>query len=224
MLTAGVVVARGEISPHENALTLVHESDGVQIHHRQIGGSAYLETREVSFFPATPVEVFSVLTDYDKFADFIPSLKMSRIISREANKVWVHQVMSFPTPIADREFVVRVTLPEKIVVGSVILISWQLDAEQTQKTVPSSAVIPKVLSGSWELEPHKGGAATSATYTVQLLCGGRLAPGGLPARAARVQTASQDRANSEAAARIGGKAPVLPPRRAQINGAPDNEP
>ena len=51
------------------------------------------------------------------------------------------------------------------------------------------------------------------------VCGGRLALGGLPARAVRVQTASHNRANSEAGVRIGEKA-ILPVRRVQMNGQP----
>jgi ribosome-associated toxin RatA of RatAB toxin-antitoxin module len=96
-------------------------------------------------------KVFSVITDYEKYSQFLPEVKRISISDREGNKVQVHYELELIKTI-------RYTL--------------QLE-EQPPRKVSWSLVKGEWMrqnQGAWTLEPV-GPTRTQATYSIEMVLG-----------------------------------------------------
>lgn len=117
--------------------------------------------------------LYTVITDYDNFAAFIPYVTSSRIL-RQKGKTWqVHQHLHFPGPLADRYYTFAsraLSRPRK----NNLCVEWHLVPEDGETASAEDGVIPSAFSGSWQLTPHENGTVTEAVYSVHFDPGGAL--------------------------------------------------
>ncbi len=122
----------------------------VQAQHRD--GAFLVEA--VAVFPADPRVAWQVLTDYDRYADFIPDLRSSRIVARSGSGTVVEQR-------GQAGFLfIRIPLEVRYLVE-----------ETPYRTVRSRAIGGdfREMDGRYELSPVPGG--------LRLTYSGRLVPG-----------------------------------------------
>lgn len=96
--------------------------------------------------------VWNVITDYERYLDFIPNLKQVKILEKTANTTTVFfEVLAFKVGIIEIDTVY--TLKFTFYPHNKVIISWV-----------SGKV--KSVNGSWELFPIEGGKKTAAFYTL----------------------------------------------------------
>lgn len=96
-------------------------------------------------------QVWSVLTDYEGLADFIPSLKASRRISHPENGIRIEQIGS--------ESLLKLKFCARVVLDMVEHFPHRLSFEMVEGDF-------KQFSGEWQLQPCEVG--TKLTYTLNV--------------------------------------------------------
>jgi ribosome-associated toxin RatA of RatAB toxin-antitoxin module len=133
---------------------------------------------------AAPVEkVFSVVTDYERYKEFMPLTTVSEIRRREGDTVWFYTELKFPLKTINYEIKIKL---DKV--------RWRTDWTLVDGNLKSN-------EGSWQLEAHDGGTETYATYTVFIAPGfaipgfimSKLMQGSLPDLLKVVRTRAGDR-------------------------------
>jgi coenzyme Q-binding protein COQ10 len=100
---------------------------------------------------APPEKVFDVITDYSRYAEFLPEVKKVSVSERRENEVKVHYEVTVVKTIR-YTILAREERPRKM--------SWSfVDGEMMRDN-----------KGSWVLEPE-GEGRTRATYTVEMALG-----------------------------------------------------
>ncbi|RME16288.1 MAG: polyketide cyclase [Bdellovibrio sp.] len=102
------------------------------------------QTTEV--FNCTPEQFFKIITDYEKYPEFLTEVKECRILQEEGNKKLVEYKINLI-----RSFTYRLWMTEE----PFTKVSWVFD----------SGDLFKVSTGSWVLEEDAG--KTRATYTLE---------------------------------------------------------
>ena len=151
---------------------------------RRIGDvDIYLRPVEESAFPAllaharidAPVRaIYAVISDYDHFRDFIPSVLDSRTLKRQGSTAWVYQRLGFPLMVTDRHYVIKVTDTLDQAEAGTIRVEWHMDREQSRSLLFDSAVLPDTFSGSWQLTALEEGRLSDARYSIHVEPGGML--------------------------------------------------
>ncbi len=185
------------VQPISQGWQLVKEADGIRIFHRSVYGSAYPQAMARTVFGAPPQRVHAVISDYDRFADFIPYVLESETLGRREGIRWVYQRIRFPGPISDRQYIIRVEDLLGQARQGYYRVQWRLATNGKYPIPDRSGVVPTIMSGFWDLRPAAEGTDTDATYVVHLEPGGML-PAWLMAFAAdsylsRVMAAVRDR-------------------------------
>lgn len=122
----------------------VHKLEGRR---RQIEASIHIQT---------PIEhLWNILTDYEKLADFIPNLKISRLVDHPQGQIRLEQVGS-------QQFL-KVNFSARVV----------LDMQEDFPNAIYFQIVEgdfKHFAGAWKLEPEKaeGVAAVKLTYQVEI--------------------------------------------------------
>lgn len=151
-----------------------------RIYHRDVQASPVPMIMIATTFKAPPGRVHAVVTDYDRFAEFIPNVLESRVLTRERSHQWVFHHLHFPGPVADRVYVFMSTdSPGSEQSG--YRVEWHLSERQFPGVDVSAGIRPQRFSGFWELRPAADGAATEARYAVHSDPGGYI-PAWLVAR------------------------------------------
>lgn len=148
----------------------------VDIYRQSINGSGFPAVRAHARISASAKALYAVISDYEHFRDFIPSVLDSRVLARQMSTLSVYQRLGFPLMVADRHYVIQVT--ENLVQAGegLLRVTWQLDRQQSLSMTSGSAVVPDAFSGSWRLAELEQGRATDATYSIHVEPGGRLPP------------------------------------------------
>jgi len=146
----------------------------VDIYRQPINGSRFPAVRAHARINASAKALYAVISDYEHFRDFIPSVLDSRVLARQMSTLSVYQRLGFPLMVADRHYVIQVT--ENLVQAGegLLRVTWQLDRQQSLSLTSGSAVVPDAFSGSWRLAELEEGRATDATYSIHVEPGGRL--------------------------------------------------
>ncbi len=160
----------------------VRESAAGVLLHRCRKGSDLPEVMIRTRFQAPPGRVHAVVTDYDRFAEFIPNVGVSRVLEEQADGTrWVYHHLRFPAPVADRVYVIRSRDRASRRSGGYYRVDWELAERAFAVLQDAAGVRPAAFSGFWELAPADGGGATDARYSVYSDPGG-LVPDWLVAR------------------------------------------
>jgi len=152
---------------------LVSEADSVCVYTRRSQASGMHEILAVATIGASPALLREVISDYARYPDFMPYVRASKVLKRDANTAWVFQQLSFPFPISDRYYTIRVSSEPGAASDNGTRISWSLarDAESSNR---GEGVSMLVNDGFWDLRPLEGGASTRVTYFIHTNPGGSL--------------------------------------------------
>lgn len=151
---------------------LVRDGDGIGIYRQTLPDTIAPRLRARGIIGAPPRRVYEVVSDYDNFADFVPYVTLSRTLVREdAGSRRVHQRLRLPGPVADREYVLRITDFVEAAPDYRYRVQWRLDPEATANQEPVG-IVPTFFSGAWELRDGPKPGTTEATYTIHFDPGG----------------------------------------------------
>jgi len=152
---------------------LVSEADLICVYTRKSQASGMHEILAVATIDASPALVREVISDFARYPDFMPYVQASKVLKQEGNTAWVFQQLSFPFPISNRYYTIRVSSDSGLASGGGVRISWSLarDAESSSR---GEGVPMLVNDGFWDLRPLEGGASTRVTYFIHTNPGGSL--------------------------------------------------
>ena len=172
VMSPTVVAALEGLAPED--WTFSRRLGDVDIYRQPINGSRFPAVRAHARINASAKALYAVISDYEHFRDFIPSVLDSRVLARQMSTLSVYQRLGFPLMVADRHYVIQVT--ENLVQAGegLLRVTWQLDRQQSLSLTSGSAVVPDAFSGSWRLAELEQGRATDATYSIHVEPGGRL--------------------------------------------------
>lgn len=119
-----------------------------------------------------PDVLYSIIWDYEHFADFIPNVKNSRLLAKQADRVWVYQQLHLPGPARDRHYVIVSSNFDSKPAQHHYRVEWNLS---TQYPLPDAdlQVTPEHFRGCWKIEAQTPRGLT-ASYWIELEPGGLL--------------------------------------------------
>ena len=143
-----------------------------QIYHRAVTGSSLPEAMIVARFAAPPARVHALVTDYGHFAEFIPDVAESRVLSQSGDRQWVFHHLHFAGPVADRAYVIESTDAASRPQEHYYRVDWALSSRDFPGINYTTWIRPRAFSGFWDLRPVENGLATEARYAVRSDPGG----------------------------------------------------
>jgi hypothetical protein len=145
----------------------VQRADDVEIQRRTLTDSGIPEVRGLVRFAVPPVTVYQLVSDYNSFPEFIPSVAESRVLARDGTATRVYQRLDLPAPVKDRHYVIDVT-DEVSTNESVIDVRWQLAHRESESLPSNGALLPGAFAGSWHLAARAGQDGCDAVYTIHV--------------------------------------------------------
>ena len=144
-------------------------SDGIEVRARIDASIGQGETLATGLIKAPLSRVWSVLIALDKYREYMPYMRESRVIRRTSKHIW--QYCRTDTPVvSDRDYTLRFTLTK----GDQTT-PWLIDFTQDNLVGPepvAGVVRVSLVKGSWELRSVQDGRATQATYRLKTNPGG----------------------------------------------------
>ena len=121
---------------------------------------------------ADPELLYRIIWDYEHFADYIPNVKSSRVLAKQADRVWVYQQLNLPGPARDRHYVLVSSNRESKPAQHQYRVHWNLS---TQYPLPNTEhpIKPEHFRGCWGISASKQHGLV-ASYWVELDPGGLL--------------------------------------------------
>jgi polyketide cyclase/dehydrase/lipid transport protein len=213
-------VSGAAVAPWET----VHTEDGLVVQSRARPGSAIAELRAEGAIAAPPAVVRAVVADVERYPEFMPYVKVSRVLARDSGgDTVVYQRLSFGAlrllGVGDRDYVIRIT--EQVLASPtgqpVFRRRWNL-ADAAGAPPPEDSVIRLAVDrGLWELGPaDPAGTRTRAIYCLFTDPGGSLPAWvanqanrtGIPDVFAAVRKAATDPRYAGATAPVAASAPL----------------
>lgn len=152
----------------------VSERDGLQLYNRAVPGAAVPAALARVRIEVPPARLFAAITDYDRFAEFVPYVASSRVLHHEAGLRRVSQHLRFPGPVADRHYVIESRDSITSSPRERWRVEWRLVPEKDLLASGETGITPNAFTGYWELAPVAGGTATDAIYSLHFDPGGAL--------------------------------------------------
>ena len=141
----------------------------VTVETRAIPGRDVKQVSAQGLIDAPPHVVRAVIADLERYPAFMPYVKESRVLGRDASgDVQNYQRLSFGLPfVQDRHYVIRITEREyrEPGRGRGWVFVWRLE-EGLPSGASASAVRVSVNSGYWDLRPVGAGSASEVRYCV----------------------------------------------------------
>ena len=166
------MTARGVPDDVQSPWRMITETAQGRLYHRVVEGSSFPEVMIVTRLEAPPSRVRAAVTDYDRFAEFIPNVAESRVLQQEGGRQWVFHRLHFGAPFADRVYVIESSEAASRPRENHYRIEWTLSARRFPALDETGGVNPRALSGFWDLRPLAHGNATEAAYAVHCDPGG----------------------------------------------------
>lgn len=113
-------------------------------------------TRADSLIARPPAQVWSVLTDFERWPDFMPLIEKTQVAKRDGSRLWIAQ--QFKVMFVSMGHTTIYELDSRD--GR---LSWQLDTEAPHDIAASE--------GAWQLVPVADGRETLVRYTAQMRAG-----------------------------------------------------
>lgn len=152
----------------------VSERDGLRLYNRAVPGAAVPGALARVHIEVPPARLFAVITDYDRFAEFVPYVIRSRVVHREDGLRRVSQHLRFPRPVADRHYVIESRDSVTPFPQERWRVEWHLVPDTYRPAADEAGITPAMFTGYWELAPASGGTATDAIYSLHFDPGGAL--------------------------------------------------
>ncbi len=137
-----------------------------QIYHHEVAGSSIPRVKIVTNYDASPARVHALVTDYDRFAAFVPNVAESRVVLARDSDQWVFHHLHFPGPVADRAYLIKSTDRESRPDENYFRVAWDLADREFPDVDLSAGTRPDAFSGYWELHPGKTRDSTEAHYAI----------------------------------------------------------
>ena len=138
------------------------EARAVEVRTEKLEGRQRQITATINI-PHSIENVWSILTDYERLAEFIPSLKKSRQIDHPNNGIRLEQIGS--------ESLLKLKFCARVVLDMFESFPHRLGFEMVEGDF-------KQFGGEWQLQPLPDNRGTELTYTLQVLPS-RLMPVGM---------------------------------------------
>ena len=143
--------------------------DGIHVRARIDQSLGQGETLATGRIDAPVDKVWAALVALDRYQDYMPYMRQSRVVKRSAQHSW--QYCRTDTPVvSDRDYTLRFTFKR----GDQST-PWVIHFTQDNAAGPApiaGVVRLSVVTGSWELKSVQGGRATQATYRLKTNPGG----------------------------------------------------
>lgn len=152
----------------------VSERDGLRLYNRSVPGAGVPAALAHVRIEVPPARLFAVITDYDRFSEFVPYVAYSRVQRREDGLRRVSQHLRFPGPVADRHYVIESRDSVTPSPQERWRVDWRLVVETNIPSSDNNGITPVAFTGYWELTPAAGGMATDAIYSLHFNPGGAL--------------------------------------------------
>ena len=152
----------------------VSDRNGLRLYNRAVPGAAVPAALARVRIEVPPARLFAVITEYDRFAEFVPYVMHSRVVRRDAGLRRVSQHLHFPGPVADRHYVIESRETVTPSPQERWRVEWHLVPESDSPTSGKTGITPNAFTGYWELTPLAGGTATDAIYSLHFDPGGAL--------------------------------------------------
>lgn len=179
----GVAAGDGNWQRVTDGWEYLRRVDGIELYRKPVAGSRFPALQARTRLAAPAANVFRVISDYDQFTDFIPSVSASRVLERSGANTMVYQRLDLPLLFADRQYVIQVTDALEDAHQGLVRVNWQLDKRRSHALPASDAVLPEAFSGFWHLRDAPDKSGCKAIYAIHVEPGGRL-PAWLFSRAA----------------------------------------
>jgi hypothetical protein len=152
----------------------VDGGEGVCVYNRRVPGSPIRAVMARAVIDAAPQRAFAVIGDYAHYADFMPYVSDSRVLTDTGATRRVFLALDFPLFISDRYSTIELSEAGGQPGQAVHRIEWTL-AAQAEAVSPGAGGEPlRVNDGVWELRPLDGGRRTDVLYYVHTDPGGYL--------------------------------------------------
>jgi ribosome-associated toxin RatA of RatAB toxin-antitoxin module len=139
------------------------DTDGVRTYNRKAPSSDIQEVLAKAILDHPPERLFAVISDYDRYADFMPYVKRSESVRREGGFRWVFQHLVFPFPISDRHYTIKLSDIESRPNDGFYCIEWTLDKQESVKR-GAAGITPAFNDGLWILRRLEASQKTDVTY------------------------------------------------------------
>jgi ribosome-associated toxin RatA of RatAB toxin-antitoxin module len=153
-------VDEGALSAH--AWEFYAETDGVRAYNRKAPSSNIQEVLAKAIIDHPPERLFAVISDYDRYADFMPYVKRSESVRTADGVRWVFQHLVFPFPISDRHYTIKLSALESRPNDGFYCIQWTLDKQESVKRA-AAGITPAFNDGLWILRRLEA-SKTDVTY------------------------------------------------------------
>jgi uncharacterized protein YndB with AHSA1/START domain len=162
-----------DVKSPEKKWTEAYRHDNLVIFTKDVGQDH--EILAISELETTPETVFSVLTDVERYAEFMPYVRESRVLSRVNDLDLVTYARIAPPLVSQRDYALHVRITRGSPLnGGVSKLEWT-SVPDAQAEI-EGVVRVKLNQGAWIIEPMNGGKRTRLTYTVLTDPGGLLPP------------------------------------------------
>jgi len=163
---------RDQESLFKQGWKLIEEQGETRIYNREVRGSSVHEVLVNAILDAPPWRVFAVISDYDRFREFMPYTEQSKTLRIEGSSRWVFQRLKFPFWfVSDRYYTIKLTDQVMGLGNQLYCVDW-IKAEEQESERSGPGEIPAINDGFWLLRSVKGGAQTDVTYFVHTDPGG----------------------------------------------------
>ena len=156
--------------------TFIEQTEAMRIYNRESSRSRVREVLARALIDGPPWRAFAAVSDYDRYADFMPYVKQSETVRNDGGVRWVFQHLAFFFPISDRSYTIKLTDVASRPKDQFYCIEWSL-AEDGAANRDMPGIVPSVNDGFWILRPLAGGTKTDVTYFLHSDPGGWLSAG-----------------------------------------------
>jgi hypothetical protein len=155
---------------------LVFDKDNIQVHRRLKPASDLVEILTIATIYSSPEKVFSVITDYASYPEFMPHIVESRVVRHENNSQEIFQRVRisefFRFLFKDRYHVVinHLTYPEPD--GNHYRVEWTINAAATKELEIEGAIATSLNTGYWDIQGINDNQETRIHYYLHTDPGG----------------------------------------------------
>jgi ribosome-associated toxin RatA of RatAB toxin-antitoxin module len=145
----------------------------VHVFSRRSPGTRIHEVAATSVVDAPLQTVARVIVDYRRYPEFMPYVGICRVEAQSGALAWVFQQLTFPFPISDRYYTIKLAADDPAAAGVLFRVDWQLadDLPVLRKGEGEPVLTNK---GFWKLEALENGRRTHVTYFIHTDPGGAL--------------------------------------------------
>ena len=119
----------------------------------------------VSEVETPPEIVFNVLSDFEHYAEFMPYVEESRVLSRRGDTEVITYARIAPPFVSKRDYPLKVTLTRGSTLnGDIFKVEWRPSPDSWPEV--EDVVRVKLNEGSWLAMPLDSGKRTRLTYTL----------------------------------------------------------